>query len=300
MLSPSATSIHARNVSRRRLTTSHAGKHHIRSLCQPLPSSLEALDLSAASPTPIQVLASIRHHVLSYLADLETRLSLLESPINIDIPESIKSKGESTVEEARIWSRTALEMLARIRSDVMSHLPELHLETPSVEAFVKSHMPDVDAMRSRLPDMSEVVRSHLPDLDSTMSDMRSRLEDVRAGFADMRRDFEGTLEYIPTLSEHLQSLQTLLLLNLPSTDGPDVPTPSAALSALIDRVLNSDFLAVVADSSPDIRGGEDMIEKAALDIAHAVRHSWHGARLIKYADLPERWRNNRFVAGGYR
>lgn len=241
----------------------------------------------------MHVLASIRLHVLSYLADLETRLSLLESPINIDIPESFKSKGEATVEEARIWLETALEMLASIRSDVMSHLPELHLETPSVEAFVRSHMPDASAM-------SEAVRARLPDLDLTMSDMRSRFEDVRASFADIRRDFEGTLEYIPTLSEHLQSLQTLLLLNLPSTDGPELFTPSATLSVLLDRVLSPDFLAAVADSSPDIRGGENMLEKAALDIAHAVRHSWHGARLIKYVDLPHRWRNNRFVAGGYR
>ncbi|KAJ3556335.1 hypothetical protein NM688_g2086 [Phlebia brevispora] len=304
MLSSSVSSLHSRDKARRRLTTSFAGKHHIHSRCQPLPSSIEALDLSLSSPSPAQVLATIRHHVLSYLADLETSLSV-ESPLNIDIPtESLKTKDEPVVEEARNWSQTALDMLSRIRSDVMSHLPELHLETvPSVEEFVKSHMPDVarlDNVRARLPAMPEAVRSRLSDFDLTMSDMRSRLQDVRASFADISIDFHRTLEYIPTLSEHLQSLQTFLALNLPTTVGPDVLTPSATLSALLDRVLNSELLLAMSDTSPDIRGGEDMLEKAAFDVARAVRHSLHGARLIKYADLPERWRNNHFVSGGYR
>ncbi|PSR78756.1 hypothetical protein PHLCEN_2v7291 [Hermanssonia centrifuga] len=291
-----ASSLTARRPARRRQTTSSTGRHHIRSACPPLPLSVEALDLSFASPAPVQVLASLRLHVLSYLADLEARLSLLESPISA---ESLKSKGESTVEEARAWAKTGLEMLESIRSDVCSHLPELHLQTvPSMEEFVKSHLPDVphfEDMRAHLPAMPDAVRSRLPDL--TISDMCSRLDDVRSSFSDL--DFHRPSAYVPTLSEHLQTLQS----HLSSVDLPYIAetvslvSPSANLWELLERVMSSD---IVSEISSDIRGGEDMLEKAALEVANAVRRSLNGSRLIHYVDLPEQWRNNRFVSRGYR
>ena len=43
-----------------------------------------------------------------------------------------------------------------------------------------------------------------------------------------------------------------------------------------------------------------MLEKAAVEVARAMRRSLNGSRLIHYVDLPEKWRNNRFVARGYR
>lgn len=278
-----------RRPARRRLSTSHANKQHGRALCQSLSPSVDALDLSFTSPLP--VLATIRLHVLSYLADLETRLTQLESPISA---ESLKTKGESTVEEARAWAATALDMLSRIRTDVCSHLPELHLETPSVEEFVKSHIPDVprlDDVRAHLPGMPDAVRSRLPD----MTDMRSRLEDVKSNI-----ELHNPLDYVPTLSENLQSLQShLSSVDLPQSlrDSVAFLKPHATLSELLDKVMTSDF---VAGMSSDIRGGEDMLEKAATEIARAVRRSLNGSRLIHYVDLPEKWRNNRFVARGYR
>lgn len=255
---------------------------------------MDALDLSLSSP--LTVCANIRLHVLSYLADLETRLSLLESPISA---ESLKTKGGSTMEEARIWAKTTLEMLDEIRTDVCSHLPELYLETPSMEEFVKSHIPDVprlDDVCAHLPAMPDAVRSRLPDI--TISDMRSRLEDVRSSFSDI--DFRRPLEYIPTLSEHLQSLQShLSSVDLPQSvcDSFSYLKPHATLSEMLDRVLSS---GLIAGMSSDLRGGEDMLEKAAYEVARAARRSLDGARLIHYADLPEKWRNNRFVARGYR
>ena len=255
--------------------------------CKPLPSSVDALDLSLSSPLP--VLASIRQQVLSYLADLESRLALLESPISGD---SLKS---STVEEARIWATTTLEMLNQIRADVCSHLPE----TPSVEDFLKSHIPDVprlDDVCAHLPAVPDAVRTRLTDL--TIADISSRLDDVRASFPDLH--FRQPLEYIPTLSEHLQSLQShLSSVDLPQSfcDSIAYLRPHASLSELLEKVLSSDL---VAGMSSDIRGGEDMLEKAAVEVARAVRRSLNGSQLIHYMDLPEKWRNNRFVARGYR
>ena len=169
---------------------------------------------------------------------------------------------------------------------------------PSVEEIVSAHIPDgpLKDMRSHLPDMPDVVRSHLPEFN--LSDVRSRLDDVRSCISDI--DFRRPLSYVPTLSTRLQSLQA----HLASMDLAHAPSmylstfaPSATLSTLLDKVLSSHF---VADISSDLRSGEETLEKAALEIARAMKRSLNGSRLIQYVDLPEQWRNNHFVKGGYR
>ena len=278
-------------ASRRRLSTFQAGRYALSQPCHQLPHSVEALDLSLTSLTP--TLASLRLHVLSYLADLETRLSLLESPISA---ESLKAKGELTMEEARTWARDGLEMLRSIREDVCSHLPDLATLDGAVEEFVNTHMPDVPTLpdvRSHLPDIHD-VRSHLPDF--TLPDVRSRLDDVRSRFSDI--DFNRPLNYVPTLSSRLQSLQAhLSSMEQASSTYLSTFAPSATISTLLDKILSSHL---VADLSSDLRSGEETLEKAALEIARAMRRSLNGSRLIQYVDLPEKWRNNHFVKGGYR
>ena len=281
-------------ASRRRLSTFQAGRYALAQPCHQLPHSVEALDLSLTSLAP--TLASLRLHVLTYLADLENRLALLESPIST---ESLVAKGEMTMEEARMWARDGLEMLRSIREDVCSHLPDIFtLEgVPSVEEIVNSHIPDGPSLadvRSHLPDVPDVVRSHLPDFN--LSEVRSRLDDVRSCISDI--DFRRPLGFVPTLSARLQSLQAhLSSMDLAPSMYLSSFAPSAALSTLLDKVLSSHF---VTDLSSDIRSGEETIEKAAIEIARAMRRSLNGSRLIQYVDLPEKWRNNHFVKGGYR
>ena len=248
-------------------------------ICPPLPHSLEALDLSSASPT--QTLASLRFLVLSYLADLERKLCELESP---DM-DTWKAMGAMTMEEARQWTRTALEMLEGIRADVCSHFPEFHFaDLPDV--------PGLTEMRSHLPDM--------PDMRSHLSDMRTKLDDVRSRFHDI--DFKTPLNYIPTLSDRLRHLHShLSSMDLPS--GLDVPsfTPSSVISDLLDAFLSSDALAELSSSTLDVpREVEDLLERAAREIAYAVQRSLDGVRLITYSDLPFDWKNNPFVTRGYR
>ncbi|GBE80657.1 Uncharacterized protein SCP_0303760 [Sparassis crispa] len=231
--------------------------------CYSLPLSLEALDLSYASLTPAFV--SLRLQLLSYLADLETSLALLDSPIS---PEPLRAKGEKTVEEARAWARDGLEMLRMIRKDICSYLPDFHLDsvTPTVESFVKSRIPDVPSL--------DDMRAHLPELpDFDISEMCLRLEDVRSRISDI--DYH---KYIPMLPERLQSLQT----HLSSMEFP------------YTRRIGE----IISEISSDLREGE--LEKAARDMARAMKQSLGGTRLIDYVDLPEPWRNNPFVKGGYR
>ncbi|KAF5386189.1 hypothetical protein D9615_002593 [Tricholomella constricta] len=320
----STTSDLHRRRGKRRLSMLSSHRQHPRLICRPLPLSLEALDLSSASPT--QTLASLRYLVLSYLAHLEQRLSNLESP---DL-EAWKAMGELTIEEARQWAQTALEMLEGIRADVCSHLPEFHFTDMSVENFVKSHLPDfsdvpgLNEMCSHLPDMQDVrshfpdmpnlpdmqdVRSHFPDMPnlpdmpdvrSHFSDMRLKLDDVRSRFHDL--DFKKPLSYIPTLSDHLENLHShLSSLELPSPLEMSGLAPSTVISDLLESLLSSELVTEFNASATEmVEETEDMLHRAANDVADAVRRSLEGVRLIQYSDLPQQWRNNPFVTHGYR
>jgi adiponectin receptor len=347
-------SVRLRRIERRFSVPDSARPSSLETCRSSRPYSLEALDLSTASP--IETLASLRFLVLSYLADLEARLSRLASPISdLGITEVLKAQGESTIEEGRAWAKVALEMLDGIRADVLSHFPESYFANISVDNFVKSHMPEVPALhsmrshlpempdvrsrlpeipnlldiptvRSRLPDMPDVrshlpdmpdvrshlsdmynVRSHLPDMptvrsrlpDFTLDDMRSKLDGVRTRLSDL--DFNRPLSFIPTLYERLQSLHShLLSMEPPSSVDFSSLAPSALLSDLLGTLRQSEIISDLRRVSPDVSAAEDLLGRAAKEIASAVRRSLHGARLIRYADLPSQWRNNPFVRQGYR
>ncbi|KAF8627845.1 hypothetical protein AX15_004261 [Amanita polypyramis BW_CC] len=304
-----ASDLHLRKQSRHLASPSAARRPRIQ-LCPPLNHSQDTRDLLSASP--VQTLASLRLLVLSYLADLERALSDLESCRF----ETWKTKGECTMEEAKQWANTALEMLEGIRAEVRSRLPELHLSDISIEAFAKSHLPDLPdtanllGMCRHLPDMPD-VRSHLPDIPHLpeMSDMRSHLpefadmcfkiDDVRSRIRDI--DFHQPLSYIPTLSDRLRKLHShLTSVEVPPGVSSPSLTPGTLLSELLDALLKSEFVTDFLDSAPDVKECEENFEKAALEVASAVKRSLQGVRLIRYSDLPHPWRNNPFVTRGYR
>lgn len=259
------------------------------SSCQPLPGSIGNLDFKYASPTLI--LASLRVQVLSYLADLETRLAVLESPITA---ESMMAKGETTVEDVRLCVKNASELLQRIREDVRSHFPDVHLDLDSVPQFVKSHIPDKHTLDEIT---AHALKDHDFSLPTMPAAMRSRLDDVRSRIPDI--DFHRPLEYIPTLYEHLHTLQThLSSTELRHSFSDSVsrlrPTP---VYELIEKVLSADFSGEVAAESLE---GEAKIQQANAQIAKAVKASGDGTRLITYPELPDKWKNNPFVTRGYR
>jgi adiponectin receptor len=237
---------------------------------------MDALDLSSS----IQSFVSLRSRLLSSIAELEDKLSSLEPP---DV-EAWIAKGETTLEDGKQWLTTALELLHEIRVGVSSHLPDL----PDV--------PSLEDVKLRLPDMPS-----LKSLSSLQSGVRSTLDDVRTRLHDI--DLPQPLSYIPVLSNHLHSLQQ----HLSSIDFPssyDI-APQSTISELTDSLLASllaselvvDILAAASDIADE---GEDVIERAAKEVSSAVKRSVEGVRLIKYSELPEKWRNNPFVIHGYR
>jgi adiponectin receptor len=265
-------------------------------LCPPLSHAPEARDLLSASP--VQTIASLRLLVLSYLENLEHRLSELDH------------FGEHTMEEARQGTTTALEMLEGIRAEVRSRLPELHPPHMSMEAFVKSHLPDLPDvtsltdMCSHLPDMPD-VRSHLPDIPEMrshlphLSDVRSKLDDVYSRIQDI--DFHQPLRYIPTLSYRLKKLHShLTSVEVPPGVSSSSLTPGTLLSDLLDALLTSEIVTDLLNTAPDVIEGEEVLEKVVHQAANAIQRSLRGVRLIGYADLPHPWKNNPFVIQGYR
>jgi len=215
--------------------------------------------------------------VLSHLEELEASLSRVQSPIDMD---SLKSSTEDAVEDVRAWVNDALDMLQQIRSDVCSHLPDLDLDF-SLENIV-SHLPDVNGVRSHLPDINisdqvrekiDLIRSHLPDLP-----------------------FQAPLDYIPVLTEHLDSLHTHLSSSEMNFIVPPV-TPLFVLNEMLDKIVTSELYLNLKSSEKAV---EDMLEKATHDVKVAVKRSLNGSKLIKYVDLPYEWRNNPFVHSGYR
>lgn len=298
---PTPASI-AQTRRKRRQSTYHAARYGPRTSCHQLPLSLEALDLSLSSPTPN--LASLRILVLSYLEELETRLAQLESPsCDFDLGiDSLKSKGGLKVEEARAWVRDGLKMLEQIKEDVCSHLPDLPLDSTTVENYVSSHLPelpDVPTLKevtAHLPELAE-LRSRIAALD--LSDMRTRIESVCSHFPDL--DFHHPLHYLPTLSEHLNTLHShLSSIQLPSSIALPLSVSATVLHDLHDKLRATEFSPLIHGKRSLLERAEDKIAKMARETREALKLSLHGSALITYVDLPEEWRNNPFVTHGYR
>jgi adiponectin receptor len=241
--------------------------------CQPPPHSPDALDLSSSSPAA--AFAALHDHVLSCLADIETSLSQIESPLpDFDLGQAI-SRSELKVEEVRAWAKDGLEILKQTRAELSSHLPEFTLDSASVETYVSARLHDLsDASNLKL------VTSHLPELPRI-----PRAEQYLYNLSDR----------LKSLHSHLSSSNALSHMAFPSFP------PIAKLSELIDTIISSDRLPVMLRARSMSRSlSGDPLGRATTDVASAIERSVHGAKLITYGDLPSEWRNNPFVTHGYR
>lgn len=239
--------------------------------CQPPPHSLDAHDLSSSSPAA--AFASLHAYVLSCLAEVEVSLSQLESPLpDFDLGQAI-SRSELKVEEVRAWAKDGLEILKQTRAELCSHLPGFTLDSVSVETYVSACIHD-------LSDASNLkaVTSHLPELPRI-----PRAEQYLSNLSDR----------LKSLHFHLSSLNALSHMTFPS-----IPS-TAKLSELMDMIMSSDCLPVILRARSMSRTG-DPLGRAATEVARAIDHSLHGAKLITYGDLPSEWKNNPFVTHGYR
>ncbi|KAJ6594332.1 hypothetical protein B0H19DRAFT_1095030 [Mycena capillaripes] len=254
--------------------------------CRPLPLSLEALDLSPASPA--QALASLRFLVLSYLADLERRLSLFESAE---------------------WASTALDMLHAIRADVRSHLPDL----PSLSLDFDFEFDFDFDLGARLPDVKGLVASidfsrplsYVPTLSARLRSLHAHLADEFPSLHEFefrrpsfdfhlrRPSFDFDFSTPPVLSELLDAFRAdvdAFLAELPNF--PSLPTLPSLPSSL--------SLPAALSRSPSTAAAALPAACAYPTVEEALTKSEWGRRLIGYNDLPLDWRNNEWVVTGYR
>lgn len=280
-----------------------------------LPASLVALDLRLRSTALLNkgedrlphTLASLRVHVLSYLSDLEARLTLLDfasEPISIPrtaspnadkaatatIVEEDESEHESeddgmSVEDARLFVRHGVDLLHSIRADVYSYLPELDFDFGNGSDSLRSHLPDFDF---------NDVKSHLPvfsDFDfemPTMDGLRSRISEITPS---------SPLSYLPTLQSHLSKLQAHV---------QDLPSPACSLPSISPPKVLSDLLAdLLAEDTEeiiqaDIQRAKEEEETMQVQIKRALVKSDGGRMLIMFRDLPSKWQNNEYIFTGYR
>ncbi|KAJ2919929.1 hypothetical protein MD484_g437, partial [Candolleomyces efflorescens] len=156
-------------------SSTSATSYRIPSITCSSSTTLAALDLTSASPTT--TLASLRFLVLTYLETLERSLdSLSFTPT----------------------AATALDLLAEIRSDVVSRLPHFTIsaDPTGLEAFVRTHWPAEFALS-------------LPKLPSlSLAQYEKQLDDAREGFHDLDLEFQPSYYAgaVETLSNHLATL----------------------------------------------------------------------------------------------
>ena len=239
--------------------------------------------VSGRSPSD---LVSLRVFVLSHIEEIERKLQSLESTNarclfsgqdhdDTSAPES-PCRSPPT-EEADIYSSGSpsagvsipatplseeLDLIVHEGLKRLHHLrEEVSARLPDLEEL-KFHFPDFD-LRARMPAMPNLstVGSKLPDLD----------------------------EYLPTLSERLRSLQSYL---------SSIPSISSAVNlGPLHDLLSSELIGDVQASA---ERAQTQTERTAAQVMSALKKSLHGRKLISYHDLPEKWRNNEWVHGGYR
>lgn len=136
------------------------------------------------------------------------------------------------------------------------------------------------------------VSSHLPELHA--SDTVGEFVKTHIGEIDLKPQ-----DYVPTLSQHLQALQShLSSYELPHGLQESVPglKAHATVHELIDLALAPKFVDPIAHG----KDGKDASRLAEAEIQQALRLTKNGARLIDYEELPDAWKSNPFVTQGYR
>lgn len=247
--------------------------------------------------------------MLSYLSELETRLALLHlkssnvKPISCTSPTrsegSNSSEGEIeaeidvddmdlSVEDVTAFVNDAFEMLETIRTDVCSYLPGDFDFGASGPSALRNRLPEFD-VRSKIKEFGELEFPAMPSID----DIRGRIYDISPA---------NPLSYVPTLHDHLSNLQAHLQsvpFSVPSSSTLPLPTisPPKVLSDLLADLLEEDTEEAIQEDIKKAKAEEETMHE---QVKRAVVKSGFGQKLIRFEDLPGKWKNNKYVFTGYR
>lgn len=238
-------------------------------------------------------------------------------------------------DDVAAFIQQGLELLRTIRAEVSSYLPDVSMSvdfdfdlpaSAHVAAAAEAMQQKKDAFRTRLTEfgnhidphhqLQELLTDKLPDFadmvhmpSRSMDALRARLSDLAPGSISVVGN--NALGYVPRLKEHLASLQAHmqdLPFRVPSTalsafphlpggaGGIHPPIPTIVTDLLADLLEEDTEEAIEADIQKEKRD----VQSAHVEIHRALEKSENGLKLIEFDDLPFKWRNNRWVRGGYR
>ncbi|KAF8319336.1 HlyIII-domain-containing protein [Clavulina sp. PMI_390] len=256
-----------------------------------------------------------------------------EVPESVDEEDFVKAEMDALSgnidDDISNFVSQALHLLRTIRAEVYSHLPDVDLDAAfDLEAMqarrdaIKNRLSEFGATIKRgrgraysssmaefqemMQSMTNVSNVHVPTMKD-VEDWGNRFSEVTSNNIDgMRRN---AMMYVPRLQEHLASLQAHMhalpsLPSFPSSSSFSTSGPSAAnhciphtITELLTSLLETDTEEAILE---DIRKEREEVESAHVEIARALEKSENGTKLIRYEDLPFKWKNNPWVRGGYR
>lgn len=234
-------------------------------------SNIQALDLCPTTRLDLpSALTSLRVHVLSYLSDLETRLTLLyfksqstcTSPITLQSPAALalrdrdSSEGppasptkDSDVasvdiddialdsEDVANFIKEGFELLQTIRADVCSFLPE-YVDFDSSAASLRTRLHELGTQINTQQLTEKLHDFEMPSMSVSMEGLRHHLHLPDLSLSDFGSPDSNPMSYIPRLKAHLASLQehmSDLPSNMPFSTFP-LPSflhPPAIISELL-------------------------------------------------------------------
>lgn len=241
-------------------------------------------------------LISLRFFVLSHIEEIERKLQSLDST-NARCFFSGQDQDDASGPESPCRSPPTEE------ADVyLSVPPSAGGSTPAtplsedLDLVVHEGLKRLHHLReevsARLPDLEE-LRLHFPDFDwelpnISLVDLRARMPGM-PNLSSVGSSLPDLDEYLPTLSERLRSLQSYL---------SNIPSMSSAVNlGPLHDLLSSELIEDVQASA---ERAQTQADRTAAQVMRALKKSLHGRKLISYHDLPEKWRNNEWVHGGYR
>lgn len=259
-------------------------------------SNIQALDLCPTTRVDLpSALTSLRVHVLSYLSDLETRLTLLHfksqstctSPTTLQSPGPLASRDrdgsegppasptkDSDVasvdiddialdsEDVANFIKQGFELLQTIRADVCSFLPEYPDFVDSSAASLRSRLHELGTQINTQQLTDKLHDFEMPSM--SMEGLRQHLPhlpDLSRSLSDF--DFSSPdsnsnpMSYIPRLKAHLASLQEHMSAELPS----NMPFPSSLHPPAIISELLADLSLLSTDNWQTLKADLQLLKE---------------------------------------
>lgn len=287
--------------------------------------SITSYDLPSSSASPTQTLTSLRLLVLTYLETLERTLSAHAQSASLTTqtaPQLLAQFRASVVSHLpHLWisDLSAIETFYRTQTapaqlvldDARDRFHDLDLEfhpsyyTAAIQtlsthlATLHSHLeqnvlvpgaalfpftPVAEALEGLVRQASSYSASHTSSDESTTN--------LFSLFTDLREGLEANMEAITSeSSEVVRSAIHDVRLTM-HTSLAHMKENFTSIKSELDHELT------LLSSDMSLLGHE--LEGVMDEVRRAVLRSVEGVKLIAYSDLPHEWRNNPFVAHGYR